>query len=227
MGREDVTGANVLIALFAERDSRAAELLQEQDITRFDVVKYVSHGISKVDQEKEARAKLPVAIARSIARSAESAPEFRAYRGRIRYRQSRASTRIAERKAAVVERCTELQRRCIPRENEQPELKNLVDRYASALRSLRKDRGAYKLFLLGLEIETLLRTRTETRDDPERNPQLDADLLFAARALIIAHAGLIMLFPDVKRITGAAYATATPRRSVEGLLGITCSAAGT
>ncbi len=46
-GREEVTGANVLIAVFAERESHAAFFLQEQDMTRFDAVQYVSHGIAK------------------------------------------------------------------------------------------------------------------------------------------------------------------------------------
>ncbi len=46
-GREDVTGANVLVAIFAERESHAAYFLQEQDMTRYDAVNYISHGISK------------------------------------------------------------------------------------------------------------------------------------------------------------------------------------
>jgi ATP-dependent Clp protease ATP-binding subunit ClpA len=46
-GREEVTGANVLIAIFAERESHAAFFLQEQEMTRFDAVQYVSHGIAK------------------------------------------------------------------------------------------------------------------------------------------------------------------------------------
>lgn len=46
-GREEVTGANVLVALFAERESHAAYFLQEQDMTRYDAVNYISHGIAK------------------------------------------------------------------------------------------------------------------------------------------------------------------------------------
>jgi ATP-dependent Clp protease ATP-binding subunit ClpA len=46
-GREDVTGANVLVALFAERESHAVYFLQEQDMTRYDAVNYISHGIAK------------------------------------------------------------------------------------------------------------------------------------------------------------------------------------
>jgi ATP-dependent Clp protease ATP-binding subunit ClpA len=52
-GKEEVTGANVLIAIFAERDSFAAALFEEQGVTRLDVVSYVSHGVSKADQQPE------------------------------------------------------------------------------------------------------------------------------------------------------------------------------
>jgi ATP-dependent Clp protease ATP-binding subunit ClpA len=47
-GREEVTGANVLVALFSERESHAVFYLQEHDMTRFDAVNYISHGIAKV-----------------------------------------------------------------------------------------------------------------------------------------------------------------------------------
>ena len=46
-GREEVTGANILVAIFAERESYAAYFLQEQDMTRYDAVNYISHGITK------------------------------------------------------------------------------------------------------------------------------------------------------------------------------------
>jgi len=46
-GREEVTGANVLVAIFAERESHAAFFLQEQEMTRFDAVQFISHGIAK------------------------------------------------------------------------------------------------------------------------------------------------------------------------------------
>src|SRR5471032_372985 len=54
-GREEVTGANVLIAIFAERESHAAYFLQEQDMTRYDAVNYISHGIAKRTGDSEAR----------------------------------------------------------------------------------------------------------------------------------------------------------------------------
>jgi ATP-dependent Clp protease ATP-binding subunit ClpA len=46
-GREEVTGANVLVAIFAERESHAAYFLQEQNMTRYDAVNYIAHGIAK------------------------------------------------------------------------------------------------------------------------------------------------------------------------------------
>ena len=46
-GREEVTGANVLVAIFAERESHAAFFLQEQDMTRYDAVNFISHGLAK------------------------------------------------------------------------------------------------------------------------------------------------------------------------------------
>ena len=54
-GREEVTGANVLVAMFAERESHAAYFLQEQDMTRYDAVNYISHGIAKRPGAGEAR----------------------------------------------------------------------------------------------------------------------------------------------------------------------------
>ncbi len=49
-GRKEVTGANVLVAIFAEKDSHAVYFLHKQDITRFDVVNYIAHGISKMSE---------------------------------------------------------------------------------------------------------------------------------------------------------------------------------
>ncbi|MGB5213296.1 MAG: ATP-dependent Clp protease ATP-binding subunit ClpA, partial [Anderseniella sp.] len=54
-GREEVTGANVLVAIFAERESHAAYFLQEQDMTRYDAVNFISHGIAKKPGLSESR----------------------------------------------------------------------------------------------------------------------------------------------------------------------------
>jgi len=54
-GRSEVTGANVLVAIFAERESNAAYFLQEQDMTRYDAVNYIAHGVAKDPSFGEAR----------------------------------------------------------------------------------------------------------------------------------------------------------------------------
>jgi len=52
-GREEVTGASVLVSIFSERESHAVYFLHEQDMTRFDAVNYISHGISKIATESD------------------------------------------------------------------------------------------------------------------------------------------------------------------------------
>src|SRR5690606_21388071 len=54
-GREEVTGANVLVAMFSERESHAVYFLQEQDMSRLDAVNYISHGVAKVPGRSETR----------------------------------------------------------------------------------------------------------------------------------------------------------------------------
>ena len=54
-GREEVTGANVLVAIFSERESHAAYFLQEQDMTRYDAVNFIAHGIAKKAGASEPR----------------------------------------------------------------------------------------------------------------------------------------------------------------------------
>src|SRR5690554_731658 len=54
-GRAEVTGANVLVAMFSERESHAVYFLQEQDMTRLDAVNYISHGIAKVSGKEQPR----------------------------------------------------------------------------------------------------------------------------------------------------------------------------
>ncbi|WP_417718404.1 ATP-dependent Clp protease ATP-binding subunit ClpA [Salipiger sp.] len=71
-GRTEVTGANVLVAIFAERESNAAYFLQEQDMTRYDAVNFIAHGVAKnpaygesrpvqgaQEQEEETKAEAP------------------------------------------------------------------------------------------------------------------------------------------------------------------------
>ncbi|MVS98204.1 ATP-dependent Clp protease ATP-binding subunit ClpA [Devosia marina] len=52
-GREEVTGANVLVAIFAERESHAAYFLEQQDMSRLDAVNFISHGITKSGPSEE------------------------------------------------------------------------------------------------------------------------------------------------------------------------------
>src|SRR5262247_2766782 len=54
-GKKEVTGANVLVAIFGEKDSHAVYFLQQQGIARLDVVNYISHGITKTPQAQEAK----------------------------------------------------------------------------------------------------------------------------------------------------------------------------
>jgi uncharacterized protein (TIGR00369 family) len=53
-GKKEVTGANVLVAIFGEKDSHAVYFLQENEVTRLDVINYISHGVSEVQLENRA-----------------------------------------------------------------------------------------------------------------------------------------------------------------------------
>ena len=54
-GRKEVTGANVLVAIFGEKDSHAVYFLGQQEVTRLDVVNFISHGIAKIGHESDAQ----------------------------------------------------------------------------------------------------------------------------------------------------------------------------
>ncbi|MBM3526069.1 MAG: AAA family ATPase, partial [Alphaproteobacteria bacterium] len=73
-GREEVTGANVLVALFSERESHAVYFLQVHDMSRLDAVNYIAHGIAKVPGEKPTRA--------ASSSSEEEAPEKPSRKGK-------------------------------------------------------------------------------------------------------------------------------------------------
>jgi len=53
-GKGEVTGANVLVAIFSEQESQAVYILKKADVTRLDVVNYISHGVSKNDDDESA-----------------------------------------------------------------------------------------------------------------------------------------------------------------------------
>ena len=70
-GRTEVTGANVLVAIFAERESNAAYFLQEQDMTRYDAVNFIAHGVAKDPAFGESR---PVTGASEKEESSDNGP---------------------------------------------------------------------------------------------------------------------------------------------------------
>ncbi|MEJ6712344.1 MAG: ATP-dependent Clp protease ATP-binding subunit ClpA [Rhodobacterales bacterium] len=71
-GRTEVTGANVLVAIFAERESNAAFFLQEQEMTRYDAVNYIAHGVAKEPGYGESR---PVTGAEDFEAESQPAPK--------------------------------------------------------------------------------------------------------------------------------------------------------
>jgi Clp amino terminal domain, pathogenicity island component len=200
-GKKVVGSINVLIALYAERESRAALLLNELGASRYDLVNYNSHGIRKNRSASNTKtndylkAKLDD-LALELTRGAQTAPEFQLKRKKISFQQREPRAQLNSRKSAAVERCKHLVEICEKKANEQPELRRLADCYKIALSRLRKDRGAYQLLISGLEIELLLKAKASTPTDSDRNLKLDVDLVYAVNSLLVAHAGLITLFPD-------------------------------
>ena len=74
-GRTEVTGANVLVAIFAERESNAAYFLQEQDMTRYDAVNFIAHGVAKDPAYGESRPVTGAEEEEAQAQAASAAPE--------------------------------------------------------------------------------------------------------------------------------------------------------
>ena len=72
-GRKEVTGANVLVAIFSEQESQAVYLLKVQGVTRIDVVNYISHGISKAEDDEETDASHPSAEGEEPAEAGQKA----------------------------------------------------------------------------------------------------------------------------------------------------------
>jgi ATP-dependent Clp protease ATP-binding subunit ClpA len=70
-GRSEVTGANVLVAIFAERESNAAYFLQAQDMTRYDAVNFIAHGVAKNPSFGESR---PISGANDFEEEQQAAP---------------------------------------------------------------------------------------------------------------------------------------------------------
>jgi len=72
-GKKEVTGANVLVAIFGEKDSHAVYYLHQQGITRLDVVNFISHGITKTPQPKESSGREEPAEAEADAQAPQQA----------------------------------------------------------------------------------------------------------------------------------------------------------
>jgi ATP-dependent Clp protease ATP-binding subunit ClpA len=85
-GKKEVTGANVLVAIFGEKESHAVYFLNQRGVTRLDVVNYISHGITKNPQKHEkAEAKEESeARARRKARSTRTRSTSTRWRSRAR-----------------------------------------------------------------------------------------------------------------------------------------------
>lgn len=88
-GRTEVTGANVLVAIFAERESNAAYFLQEQDMTRYDAVNFIAHGVAKDPAFGESR---------PVSGASESEDE----------NQSSPSTEEEQKESALAKYCVDL-----------------------------------------------------------------------------------------------------------------------
>jgi ATP-dependent Clp protease ATP-binding subunit ClpA len=71
-GKAEVTGANVLVAIFSEQESQAAYFLKKADITRLDIVNYISHGIAKVDDQHHASEEIAQAATEQEPRTVEN-----------------------------------------------------------------------------------------------------------------------------------------------------------
>ncbi len=88
-GRTEVTGANVLVAIFAERESNAAYFLQAQDMTRYDAVNFIAHGVAKDPSFGESR-------------SVSGAPDFE------EEAQASTSTEEENKESALAKYCVDL-----------------------------------------------------------------------------------------------------------------------
>lgn len=80
-GRTEVTGANVLVAIFAERESNAAFFLQEQDMTRYDAVNFIAHGVAKDPSFGETR---PITGTSDHEEEQNTSSQFRFHLGEFR-----------------------------------------------------------------------------------------------------------------------------------------------
>jgi len=95
-GGRTVSGANTLVALFSERESHAAYFLQEQDMTRYDAVNFMMHGLPKTTQSSSKARTTP-------APKADPLEEMRVRNGDLEHQLSMAIARITDLEKAVAE----------------------------------------------------------------------------------------------------------------------------
>ena len=85
-GKKEVTGANVLVAIFGEKESHAVYFLNQRGVTRLDVVNYIAHGITKTPQQKDGKG-------RGASEEGEGAASRRARSTRTRSTSTRSRSR--------------------------------------------------------------------------------------------------------------------------------------
>ncbi|MEM7492238.1 MAG: ATP-dependent Clp protease ATP-binding subunit ClpA [Pseudomonadota bacterium] len=107
-GRDVVSGANILISIFSERESHATYFLQEQDMTRYDAVNYVSHGVSKTPGQNQPAAPRGAENAADEAPSAPASEALDAYCVNLneKARQGKIDPLIG--RQLEIERCIEI-----------------------------------------------------------------------------------------------------------------------
>ena len=140
-------------------------------------------------------------VEKQITKNARKTPKFGAIGGKIRLTESSAEGNFRERKSEVIRRCNTLSDMMFNKGNQQPELNAVVAEYSSALRALRENNGIYRLYLAGLDIEGLVRIKSNIPHNSDTNLPFDLQTLRAIETLVISHAGLVVLFPDINGIS--------------------------
>ncbi len=190
----EVTGANVLLALFSERESHAAYFLQEQGITRYDVVDYM-YNEKRIERQANS-------IIKNIESSSRYSPNFSSKRNLVVYIPKKPRSDFLRRKNEALYRCEELNSYCQDRLlNSHRELSLLVSKYFEKLVSTTAKSGPFSLLLAGLDIENHLNIKAALPPNEDENVPLSTDARSKIASLMIAHAALMSLFPEASEIT--------------------------
>lgn len=180
--REEVTGANVLVALFAERESDAVQFLNMQDMSRFDAVNYISNGVSKKSESI-------LAAKRAIPSQRPSPLQVRAVGGRITatnlsvVRNSNDS-KIREAFSWLYEEAKEVSS-SISRNS--PHVRSCVDKYVHALGPNIEELNVIRLGVVGNALEQF---------DTVVSEECSNDVLAKFRGLLANHALFINRFEE-------------------------------